>query len=55
MDNDSVAHQMNRGMFLAPDLEQDEEDDPLVEQAERNVEDAAEHAEEVEEEKRDRK
>lgn len=47
MDKDSVAHQMNRGMFLAPDLENDEEDDPLLAQAEQNAQDEADHAEEV--------
>lgn len=37
MDNDSVAKQMNRGLFLAPDLDNDEDDDPLLEQARDNV------------------
>lgn len=46
MDNDSVAKQMNRGLFLAPDLDNDEDDDPLLEQARENVDDDAAEIEE---------
>jgi len=46
VDNDSVAKQMNRGLFLAPDLDNDEDDDPLLEQARENVDDDAAEIEE---------
>ncbi|MBV8423629.1 MAG: hypothetical protein JO349_00445 [Candidatus Eremiobacteraeota bacterium] len=45
-ENESVADQMNRGLFLAPDLIGEDEDDPLLEQAEANVEETVEEAEE---------
>jgi hypothetical protein len=51
VDNDSVAKQMNRGLFLAPDLDNDEDDDPLLEQARENVDDDVDEIEE----KRERK
>jgi len=45
MKDDSVAEQMNRGMFLAPSLiESDGDDSPLLAQAKRNVEATAERA-----------
>ncbi len=43
-DDDSVAEQMNRGMFLAPNLIDGNSDSPLLEQAKRNVEATAERA-----------
>jgi len=43
-DDDSVAEQMNRGMFLAPNLINGNSDSPLLEQAKRNVEATAERA-----------
>jgi DNA-directed RNA polymerase subunit K/omega len=46
VDNDSVAKQMNRGLFLAPDLDEDEDDDPLLEQARENVADDVDEIEE---------
>ena len=46
-DHDSVAEQMNRDLFLAPELiDEDEDEDPLLEQARQNVEEEAEEAEE---------
>jgi len=47
MDNDteSVAGQMNRDLYLAPDLIGEGEDDPLLEQAKENVEDDVERNE----------
>jgi hypothetical protein len=45
MKDDSVAEQMNRGMFLAPSLiDGDGEESPLLAQAKRNVEATAERA-----------
>jgi len=41
MENDSVADQMNRALFLAPDEIDEDEEDPLLAQAEENVEDEA--------------
>ena len=55
MDNDSVAKQMNRGLFLAPDLELDEDDDPLLEQARENVDDEVDEIEEKRERKSENK
>jgi hypothetical protein len=46
VDNDSVAKQINRGLFLAPDLDNDEDDDPLLEQARDNVDEEADEIEE---------
>jgi len=43
-DDDSVAEQMNRGLFLAPNLIDGNSDSPLLEQAKRNVEATAERA-----------
>ncbi len=44
-DDDSVAEQMNRGLFLAPNLiDADRESSPLLEQAKKNVEATAERA-----------
>ncbi|HEY1727640.1 MAG TPA: hypothetical protein VGG22_04625 [Candidatus Baltobacteraceae bacterium] len=43
-DEDSVAEQMNRGLFLAPNLIDGNSDSPLLEQAKRNVEATAERA-----------
>jgi hypothetical protein len=43
-DDDSVAEQMNRGLFLAPNLIDGTSDSPLLEQAKRNVEATAERA-----------
>ncbi len=44
-DDDSVAEQMNRGLFLAPNLiDSDRESSPLLEQAKRNVAATAERA-----------
>jgi hypothetical protein len=43
-DDDSVAEQMNRGLFLAPSLIDGSSDSPLLEQAKRNVEATAERA-----------
>jgi hypothetical protein len=53
-DDDSVAEQMNRGLFLAPNLIDGNSDSPLLEQAKRNVEATAERAAagEADEEKR---
>lgn len=51
-DNESVADQMNRGLFLAPDLVGEGEDDPLLEEAEENVEETVEESEEREDQKR---
>jgi DNA-directed RNA polymerase subunit K/omega len=53
VDNDSVAKQMNRGLFLAPDLDNDEDDDPLLEQARENVDDDVAEIEEKREHKND--
>ncbi len=55
MDNDSVAKQMNRGLFLAPDLDNDEDDDPLLEQARENVDDDVDEIEEKREREADNK
>ncbi len=46
-DNDSVANQMNRGMYLAPSLIDDNDDDesPLLKQARSEVADIAERSE----------
>jgi hypothetical protein len=57
MDNDSesVADAMNRGMFLAPDLIGEGDEDPLLEQAEKNAEDDFVRAEERDEERKARK
>jgi hypothetical protein len=55
VDNDSVAKQMNRGLFLAPDLDNDEDDDPLLEQARENVDDDVEEIEEKREGNSDNK
>jgi len=44
-ENESVADQMNRGLFLAPDLIGEDEDDPLLEQAEENVDAEADEIE----------
>ena len=43
-DDDTVAEQMNRGLFLAPNLIDGNSDSPLLEQAKRNVEATAERA-----------
>lgn len=43
-EDDSVAEQMNRGLFLAPNLIDGNSDSPLLEQAKRNVEATAERA-----------
>jgi len=43
-DDDSVAEQMNRGLFLAPNLIDGNSDSPLLDQARRNVEATAERA-----------
>ena len=51
-DSESVADAMNRGMFLAPDLIGEDEEDPLLEQAEENVQDDFERAEERDEKRR---
>jgi len=45
VDNDSVAKQINRGLFLAPDLDNDEDDDPLLEQARENVDEEVDEIE----------
>jgi hypothetical protein len=55
VDNDSVAKQMNRGLYLAPDLELDEDDDPLLEQARDNVDAEVDEIEEKREEQADKK
>ena len=55
MDNDSVAKQMNRGLFLAPDLDSDEDDDPLLEQARENVDAEVDEIEENRERKTEQK
>ncbi len=55
MDNDSVAKQMNRGLFLAPDLDNDEDDDPFLEQARENVDDDVDEIEEKREREADNK
>jgi hypothetical protein len=55
VDNDSVAKQMNRGLYLAPDLDNDEDDDPLLEQARENVDDDVEEIEEKREGESDKK
>ncbi len=55
MDNDSVAKQMNRGLFLAPDLDNDEDDDPLLEQARENVDDDVDEIEEKRERENQKK
>jgi hypothetical protein len=44
---------MNRGLFLAPDLDNDEDDDPLLEQARENVDDDVAEIEEKHEHKND--
>lgn len=41
MENESVAGAMNRALFLAPDLIGEDESDPLLQQALKNVEDDA--------------
>lgn len=53
MDNDSVAKQINRGLYLAPDLDLDEDDDPLLEQARENVDAEVEEIEDERERKPD--
>jgi len=55
VDNDSVAKQMNRGLFLAPDLDSDEDDDPLLEQARENVDAEVDEIEENRERKTEQK
>jgi hypothetical protein len=55
VDNDSVAKQMNRGLFLAPDLDNDEDDDPLLEQARDNVDAEVDEIEEKRESEADKK
>ena len=56
MDNDteSVAGQMNRDLYLAPDLIGEGEDDPLVEHAEDNVDDDVERNEQRDEARKKR-
>ena len=54
MDND-VAKEMNRELFLAPELIDDEDEDPLLEQARENVADDVEEAEERREHDEQRK
>lgn len=49
-DNESVADEMNRELYLAPDLIGEDEDDPLLEQAEENVDETVDEAEERAEE-----
>ncbi|HEY1727505.1 MAG TPA: hypothetical protein VGG22_03880 [Candidatus Baltobacteraceae bacterium] len=46
---------MNRGLFLAPDLELDEDDDPLLEQARENVDEEVDEIEEKRERKSENK
>jgi len=53
VDNDSVAKQINRGLYLAPDLDLDEDDDPLLEQARENVDAEVEEIEDERERKPD--
>lgn len=50
-DSDSVAKEMNRELFLAPELDEDEDEDPLLEQSRENVEEEVEEAEERRERK----
>ena len=46
---------MNRGLFLAPDLDNDEDDDPLLEQARENVDDDVDEIEEKRERENQKK
>jgi hypothetical protein len=52
-DSESVAHEMTRDLFLAPELldEDDEAEDPLLEQARENV---ADDVDEIEARKEER-
>ena len=43
-EDESVPEQINRGLFLAPNLIGENSDSPLLEQAKRNVEATAERA-----------
>jgi len=47
-ESDSVAKEMNRELFLAPELVEDEDDDedPLLDQARENVAEEVDEAEE---------
>ena len=51
-DSESVADAMNRGLFLAPDLIGEGEDDLLLEQAQENVEEDFDTAEAREQERK---
>lgn len=45
-DRDSVADEMNRELFLAPELiDEDDDEDVLLEQARENVDDEVDEAE----------
>lgn len=54
--SESVAHEMNRDLYLAPELDDEDEeaDDPLLEQARENVDDDADEIEEREDRERER-